>query len=128
MRLREKKKEKAFNSRIEDLEDNVFEVGALEDASSFMKELKNIVDYIQLEDDHMSDVVEAMRDIKDMTIIVPNVPREWLAQDGTTMIKPSESDIFVFKCEYKEAKAKEKTAKRQKGRHASWFMGNAHQA
>ena len=36
MRFREKKRETAFKSRINDLEDNMVEVGALADASSFM--------------------------------------------------------------------------------------------
>ena len=38
---------------------------------------------------------------------MPKVQREWLGEDRMTVIRPSESETFVFQYRYKEAKAKE---------------------
>ena len=55
-----------------------------------------------------------MKDMIDMTITMPEVQREWFAEGGFMVIRPSESQNFVFQCEFK--KAKNKREKLQRGR------------
>ena len=62
-----------FKGKIKEIADDIFNNTWQHDAATFNKSLKNIVDYLQLKIGN--DVSEAVRNITNTTINIPDAPR-----------------------------------------------------
>ena len=92
---------KPFKSKIEGLEDAVFESGAVKHAAQFTKMLEEIAKYIQKK--YNSDVAKMIKDVErqKFDFRVSRVPQTVMNLDGTmTQEKIDEMGNYVWKKDY----------------------------
>ena len=58
----------SYKSKVAELEDEVFDVGALSDPTEFSKSLKSIENYIQMNYKTCNDIVKAIQQLKHPTL------------------------------------------------------------
>ena len=64
----------SYKSKIAELEDDVFDVGAASDPAKFSKSLKSIENYIQVNYKTCDDIVKAIQQLKRPTLDYPKQP------------------------------------------------------
>ena len=92
---------KALKSKVDSLEDAVFESGAVKHAAQFTKTLEEIANYVQKK--YNSDVAKMIKDVERSVFEFPARPllKTILNSDGRiTQEKVDEMDIYVWKKDY----------------------------
>ena len=98
---------KAFRSKIDGLEDAVFESGAVKHAAQFTKTLEEIANYVQRK--YNSDVAKMIKDVERPVFEFPPrpLPKTIVNPDGTiTTEKVDEMDIYIWKKGYELSHSK----------------------
>lgn len=89
-----------FKGKTKEIEDDIFDLGGTHDAALFARSLKNISDYIQLK--YNNDVSETVRNMKALTIAIPDPPKPKKDATGNT-IPVSDTDFYLWKRKHSKA-------------------------
>ena len=96
----------SYKSKIAELEDDVFDVGAASDPAKFSKSLKSIENYIQVNYKTCNDIVKAIQQLKRPTLDYPKQPTRanYAGADGKVDEDEFEMAKFAWKEDYKGMK------------------------
>jgi hypothetical protein len=96
----------SYKSKVAELEDEVFDVGASSDTAKFSKLLKSIENYIQKNYKTCDDIVKAIQQLKRPTLNYPRQPTraEHTKKDGTLYEDAFDMVKFAMKEDYKGMK------------------------
>ena len=96
----------SYKSKIAELEDDVFDVGAASDPAKFSKSLKSIENYIQVNYKTCDDIVKAIQQLKRPTLDYPKQPTKakYAGTDGKVDEDEFEMAKFAWKEDYKGMK------------------------
>jgi len=95
-----------YKSKVTELEDEVFDVGALSDPAKFSKLLKSIENYIQKNYKTCNDIVKAIQQLKRPTLAYPKQPTRAQYTDANGDFDEDGFDMakFAWKEDYKGMK------------------------
>jgi hypothetical protein len=96
----------SYKSKVAELEDEVFDVGASSDPAKFSKLLKSIENYIQKNYKTCNDIVKAIQQLKPQLLDYPRQPTraEHIKKDGTLDKDTFDMAKFAWKEDYKGMK------------------------
>ena len=95
-----------YKSKVTELEDKVFDLGASSDSAKFSKSLKNIEKYIQKNYKTCDDIVKAIQQLKHPTLAYPKQPTksQYTESMGTLTTTRSKWQSFCGKMTTKRRK------------------------
>ena len=95
-----------YKSKVTELEDEVFDVGASSDPAKFSKLLKSIENYIQKNYKTCNDIVKAIQQLKSPTLSYPKQPTKAKYTDDNGDFDDDEFEMakFAWKEDYKGKK------------------------
>jgi hypothetical protein len=93
----------SYKTKVAELEDEVFDVGASSDPAKFSKLLKNIDNYIQKNYKTCDDIVKAIQQLKHPTLVYPKQPTraQYTDANGNFDDDAFEMAKFAWKEDYK---------------------------
>jgi hypothetical protein len=96
----------SYKSKIAELEDEVFDIGAASDPAQFSKSLKNIENYIQMNYKTCDGIVKAIQQLKHPTLNYPKQPTRAKYTNASGNIDKNEFEMakFARKEDYKGMK------------------------
>jgi hypothetical protein len=96
----------SYKSKVAELEDEIFNIGASRDPAKFSKLLKSIENYIQKNYKTCNDIVKAIQQLKRPTLDYPRQPTraEHTKKDGTLDEDAFDMAKFAWKEDYKGMK------------------------
>jgi hypothetical protein len=96
----------SYKSKIAELEDEVFDVGAASDPGKFSKSLKSIENYIQMNYKTCDNIVKAIQQLKRLTLDYPKQPTRAKYADASGKVDEDEFEMakFAWKEDYKGMK------------------------
>ncbi len=96
----------SYKSKIAELEDEVFDVGAASDPAKFSKSLKSIENYIHMTYKTCNDIVKAIQQLKRPTLHYPKQPARAKYADASRKVDEDEFEMakFAWKEDYKGMK------------------------
>ena len=89
---------KPFKSKVKEVEDDVFAMGPVKNATQFWRSLLDIADYVQVK--YNNEVGDAIRNLKHPVFIFPEMPEERfkLDKDGNQIYqRQNKMKVFTWK-------------------------------
>ena len=86
----------SYKSKVAELEDEVFDVGALSDPTEFSKSLKSIENYIQMNYKTCDDIVKAIQQLKHPTLNYLKQPTRANHTDASGNIDEDKFEMAKF--------------------------------